>query len=281
VSGLIPWKSALDLGRPVPLTGAMRRAVVLLLLPFAACGGGGGGGTSPSVSAALIDGVSGAAIAGAAVSARPGDSVTVERAGYIRRDTIVPGDNVISLWPSTVDESYVRTLVYSEAALRNRLIRWTSPTIAVPRDLPSDIADQVRPWVTLVPSDTPAVTIVVDPADPAFAPYPPDVIGVTLSQIADADAHFISSRIVFKSEADVRRPGALAHEFGHALGLGHSPRVQDLMFPSTARTTTVFSADERVLLTMMYTHRRPGQVAPDNDQALGPGASGIVHVIAQ
>jgi len=78
-----------------------------------------------------------------------------------------------------------------------------------------------------------------------------------------------------------RRPTALAHEFGHALGLGHSARVQDLMFPSTARTTGVFSADERVLLTMMYIHRRPGQVAPDNDQALGQGASGTVRVIAQ
>ena len=262
----------------------MRRAIgLLLLLPFAGCGGGGGGGggTSPSVSASLVDGASGAAVGGAAVSARPGDSVTVERAGYIRRDTIVPRDNVISLWPNTVNETYVRTLVYSEVALRNRLVRWPSTTITVPRDLPAEIADLVRPWVTLVPSDTPAVTIVVDRADPAFAPYPPEVIGVTLSQIADSDAHFIASRIVFKSDADMRRPSALAHEFGHALGLGHSERVQDLMFPSTARTTTVFSADERVLLTMMYTHRRPGQVAPDNDQALGQGASGIVRVIAQ
>ena len=257
-----------------------RAAALLLLLPFAACGGGGGG-TTPSASAGLVDGVSGAAVAGTAVSARPGDSVTVERAGYIRRDTIVPRDNVISLWPSTVNETYVRTLVYSEAALRNRLVRWPGTTIAVPRDLPPEIAELVRPWVTLVPSDTPAVTIVVDPANPGFARFPPDVIGLTLSQVADSDAHLISSQIVFKSEADVRRPSALAHEFGHALGLGHSPRTQDLMFPSTARTTAVFSADERVLLTMMYTHRRPGQVAPDNDQALGQGASGIVRVIAQ
>ena len=260
----------------------MRRAIgLLLLLPFAGCGGGGGGTTTPSASASLVDGASGAAIAGASVSARPGDSVTVERAGYIRRDTIVPRDNVISLWPNTVNETYVRTLVYSEVALRNRLVRWPSTTISVPRDLPPEIADLVRPWVTLVPSDTPAVTIVVDRANPAFAQFASDVIGVTLSQVADSDAHLISSQIVFKSEADMRRPSALAHEFGHALGLGHSERLQDLMFPSTARTTTVFSVDERVLLTMMYTHRRPGQVAPDNDQALGQGASGIIRVIAQ
>ena len=139
-----------------------RAAALLLLLPFAACGGGGAG-TTPSASAGLVDGVSGAAIAGAAVSARPGDSVTVERTGYIRRDTIVPRDNVISLWPVTVDESFVRTLVYSESALRNRLVRWPGTTITVPRDFPSDISDTLRPWVTLVPSDTPAVTIVIDP----------------------------------------------------------------------------------------------------------------------
>jgi hypothetical protein len=260
---------------------AMRRAIVLLLLlPFVGCGGGGGS-TSPSASVSVVDGATGASITGTTVAARPGDTVTVERAGYLRRDTIVPRDNVIHLWPSTVDETYVRTLVYSEAALRNRLVRWPSTTISVPRDLPADVAELVRPWVTLVPSDTPAVTIVVDPSNPSFARFPADVIGVTLSQVADSDAHIISSQIVFKTEADVRRPGAVAHEFGHVLGLGHSQRVQDLMFPSTARTSLVFSADERVLLTMMYTHRRPGQVAPDNDQALGQAASGIIRLVAQ
>ena len=261
----------------------MRRALaVLILLPLAACGGGGDAGpANPSASVTVVDGVSGAAITTAAVNARPGDAVVVERPGYLRRDTIVPRDNVISLWPNTVDEAYVRALVYSETALRNRLVRWPGTTITVPRDLPAEITELVRPWATLVPSDTPAVTIVVDPTNPRFAALPPDVIGVTLSQIADSDAHFLSSQIVFKSDADRRRPGALAHEFGHALGLGHSERLQDVMFPSTARTSLVFSADERVLLTMMYTHRRPGQVAPDNDQALGQGGSGIVRLITQ
>ena len=49
------------------------------------------------------------------------------------------------------------------------------------------------------------------------------------------------------------------------------------MFPSTARTTSTFSADERVLLTMMHGHRRSGQVPPDNDQALGAASSGSMR----
>jgi hypothetical protein len=258
---------------------AIRLVLLLPLLPLAGCGGGGGS-AAPSASVSVVDGVTGSAASGASVSGRPGDSVTIERAGYLRRDTVVPRDGVVSLWPITVDEAYVRTLVYAESALRNRLVRWPGTTITVPRDFPSDVADAVRPWVTLVPSDTPQVTIMIDASNPAFAPLPPEVIGVTLSQVADADAHFISSQIVFKTEANRRLPGSLAHEFGHALGLNHSARPQDLMFPTTARTTTVFSADERVLLTMMYAHRRPGQIAPDNDQALGQAGTGVIRLIA-
>jgi len=259
---------------------AIRLVLLLPLLPLAGCGGGGGSSTAPSASVSVVDGVTGSAAAGASVAGRPGDSVTIERAGYLRRDTVVPRDGVVSLWPITVDESYVRTLVYAESALRNRLVRWPGTTITVPRDFPSDITDAVRPWVTLVPSDTPQVTIVIDPSNPAFAPQPPEVIGVTLSQVADADAHILSSQIVFKTEANRRLPGSLAHEFGHVLGLNHSARPQDLMFPNTARTTLTFSADERVLLTLMYAHRRPGQIAPDNDQALGQAGTGVIRLIA-
>lgn len=263
----------------------MRRAVcgLLVLLPLG-CGGGGGGGTSaPSnpVALSVIDGVTGAAVAGAPPSARPGDTVAVERAGYLRRDTIVPRDGVLSLWPATVDEAFVRTLVYGEVGARNRLMRWTGTTVPVARDFPADVVEAVRPWVTLTPSDSPALTIAVDPNDSGWAPLAPQAIGFALTQVVDSDAHIISSRLVFRSEAALRLPGSLLHEVGHGLGLSHSARQADLMFPSTARTTTTFSADERVLLTMMYARRRPGQVAPDNDQALGQAGAGRVRTIIQ
>jgi hypothetical protein len=247
----------------------MRRAApVLLLIAVALPGCGGGGSTAPSATVSVVDGVSGAALP-ERVTARPGEAVTVERAGYLRRDTIVPRDGILHLWPVTVDETFVRTLVYSEAPIRNRLTRWPSTTITVARDFPAEIVELVRPWVMLVPSDTPALTIVVDPGNPGFAQFPPDTIAFALRQYSETDARILSAQLVFKSEAGLRQPGSLAHEMGHALGLQHSPRVQDLMFPTTARMTTSFGPDERVLLTMMYAHRRPGQVAPDNDQALG------------
>jgi matrixin len=259
----------------------MRRAActLLVLATIGSLGCGGRSATTPSAGVSVVDGVTGSPIAGAAVSARPGETVTVERAGYLRRDTIVARDGVLSLWPITVDETYVRTLVYSDAAVRNRLSRWPGTSVTAPRDFPAEVTELVRPWVTLVPSDTPALTVTVDASNAGFAQFPPDTIGFALRQISDADARILTAQLVFKSQADLRRPGSLSHEVGHALGLQHSPRREDLMFPTTARTTTTFSADERVLLTMMYAHRRPGQVALDNDQALGQAGTGVIRLI--
>ena len=202
-----------------PAVGVLLLALVAATL--AGCGGSGGGSSAPSGAVSVTDGVTGAAVSDTTVTARPGDPATVQRAGYLRRDTIVARDGILSLWPATVDETYVRTLVYSDALVRNRLSRWPGTTVNVARDFPADVIELVRPWVTLVPSDSPSIIITIDPGNAGFA-----------------------------------------------------------LFPTTARTTPVFSPDERVLLTMMYAHRRPGQVAPDNDQALGTPATGVIRSIA-
>ena len=130
--------------------------------------------------------------------------------------------------------------------------------------------------MTLVSSDAPAVTVGVDPATRDSTSSLPRRSRSRSGRSTNADARILSAQLVFKSETALR--SSIAHEFGHALGLQHSPRPEDLMFPTTARTTTTFSAAEQVLLTMMYTHRRAGQVAPDNDQALGQGATGVVGI---
>ena len=90
---------------------AARVLLLLVSIGIVGCGGGGGSGsgTAPSNTVSVVDGVTGSPIAGVTVTARPGDTATVERAGYLRRDTIVPRDGIISLWPVTVDETFVRT----------------------------------------------------------------------------------------------------------------------------------------------------------------------------
>jgi hypothetical protein len=63
---------------------------------------------------------------------------------------------------------------------------------------------------------------------------------------------------------------------GHVMGLGHSPSTRDVMTPGAGPGTRVaeFQPDEATCLTMMYFHRRAGNVMPDRDPALGTRATG-------
>ena len=254
---------------------------LLVLVPIGPSPAAAAGAAAPPPSAAVsvVDGVTGSPIAGVTVAARPGDTATVERAGYLRRDTIVARDGIISLWPVTVDETFVRTLVYSDAVIRNRLSRWPGTSITVPRDFPAEVAEHVRPWVTLVPSDTPALTVTVDPrtrdSPSSLRRRSPSRSGRSPTPTPASCPRSSSSSRKRTCAGRAASPTSSATRSACSTARG----TQDLMFPTTARATTTFSADERVLLTMMYTHRRPGQVAPDNDQALGQAATGVDPLI--
>ena len=85
---------------------------------------------------------------------------------------------------------------------------------------------------------------------------------------------------MFQSRADItgETPAPLynvaLHELGHVLGLGFSPNPNDVMGNDNRVTQArAFSADERVVLKLMYAYRRPGNTAPDRD----PGVAAAQH----
>ena len=71
------------------------------------------------------------------------------------------------------------------------------------------------------------------------------------------------------------------HELGHAIGLGHSPRVTDVMTPAEGPGTqqSTYQPGEVETLHMSYMHRRPGNFFPDRDAALGAASSATPRTI--
>ena len=115
----------------------------------------------------------------------------------------------------------------------------------------------------------PDIDVRIDPNDPVFTGQ---VVGVTRGT-RFAGGPTIEVSIVMR-ESRWLETRVMLHELGHALGLGHSPRANDLM--ASGGSAGAFTTDERGLLTMMYRHRRPGNQFPDNDQHLA-AASGRIE----
>jgi len=64
-----------------------------------------------------------------------------------------------------------------------------------------------------------------------------------------------------------RDVGVIAHEFGHSLGLYHSTRTEDVMFPGGVGRTA-FTGEEKLLI-FLAKQRRGGNRFPDTDRAAG------------
>jgi len=242
---------------------------------LAGCGGDHGTGpaspstsTPPPGSVALVtlDGITGRPVAAAGLPyGLPGASLELAAPGYLVRRTFVPTDGRIFLWPLTVDEAYVRRIVYETWSFSGvqRLYRWARTALTITPGVPdASIAAIVSTGtVALTASSTAAdIEVRVDPNDP-------DLVGYLGFTRCTTTGYAIDHCTVVLRDSGVLQSTVATHELGHCLGLGHSARPQDLMNPS-ARAAELTS-DERVLLTMMYGRRRPGNTPPDDDQSLG------------
>ena len=99
-------------------------------------------------------------------------------------------------------------------------------------------------------------------------------------------ATIVGARVVFWRRFEIaggpqaQYSNTFLHEMGHVIGLGHSPRVTDVMTPADGPGTSqgAFQPGEVTSLHMSYAHRRPGNYFPDRDPAVSAASSATPRV---
>jgi hypothetical protein len=221
---------------------------------------------------------------------RIGVRVSVTAGGFLTRDQVFDVPEIF-LWPG--DPGYVHEVAYWEFDDGTfRTIRWTAPfTITLDADIANDAAIQAKARevaaeasrhigfpVAVGPGGS--VTIGVDESIE-------DDDAVGQATVSFRGAVISSARIVFWRRFEIAGGPQAAysntflHELGHVIGLGHSPRITDVMTPAEGPGTeeSTYQPGEAQALHMSYAHRRPGNFFPDRDPAVGAALSPTLRTI--
>ena len=277
-----------------------RFAAFALCGALAGCGGGSSSPTQPStptptatppagsVVPVAHDGTTEQPVAAevAPPSPRIGDRVSVTAAGFLTREQIFDVPDIF-LWPG--ESSYTHEVAYTEFTDGTfRTIRWTEPfTITLDGDLADDpaiaakaqeVAAEASRHIGLPVHVGPggAVTIGVDESLESQ-----DAVAQASLFYGGAGAVIRSARIVFWRRFEIAGGPQAAysntflHEMGHVIGLGHSPRITDVMTPAEGPGTSesTYQPGEASCLHMSYAHRRAGNYFPDRDPAVAAASS--------
>jgi hypothetical protein len=229
---------------------------------------------TPVPAASARDGMSEQAVAAEITPAQPGlrTAVTARAPGYLTREALYEGTPLF-LWPS--EESYVRQIVYGDEPPYDRLLRWDTPIRvtadaellgngAVMSKLEEVVAEGRRTtgWDIAIVQTGGNVQVQIDPDQEDSVAY---------AETRYRGPTIVSARMVFWKLPEItgghgsQYRNTLLHEFGHVLGLAHSPEDNDVMIEGQGRGAKVgaYSEHETVVLRMMYRHRRAGNLFPD------------------
>jgi hypothetical protein len=219
-------------------------------------------------------------------------TLSVEASGFLERRALARADR-FSLWPRVsatgLDEETTARLVYNCAAPAcadggeplGRVNQGTV-TLVPSRDLAGDrgalgaIDEAAHLWTAATrgevvfvlgpPSATGTIVdIDVDPADTAIVSR--GAAGVTRRQYSGAA--IVRARITLRSVELARRLPLNVHEIGHAFGLGHSPRLGDVMWSGPELyDARDLSGREKLAVTLML-QRSSGNRYPDTESGVG------------
>jgi hypothetical protein len=224
--------------------------------------------------------------------------VDASASGFLERRTRFRS-SLLSLWPKVsptgLDEEYSARLVYncSEATCPSagqplaRILQ--GPVFVVPSaEIRSDpvareIHEQAAALMTAAtggavtftvaesaPPGAVTVSTWIDPSDPVLLQL--GAAGVARRQI-DSRAAITGATVALRSRELARRLPLVLHELGHTFGLGHSPRIGDVMWngPEIYELAD-FSPRERLAVDLML-QRSPGNRFPDSDDGVLAGSS--------
>lgn len=284
-----------------------RRGAVLGALAFATAACSDGRPASPlatlSQSFVVVSGETGAPVGDASIavgSARfrsdaegrvdlglASGAIEVHAADYLLRETAVPSDRTVTLWPTRPDypDEYVRTLLYKEAATTRDagssapdgpLMRVVSGTVSIALEpgLWSDAGVREahgRAAAVLNEATAGRVRFVAGPSASGDVVFRASVDGSTaaVGALTFRDLRrsaVVGGRIVYANLAAARSERFVAHELGHVLGLQHSARAEDLMyFRAAQEAAAAFTAHERLSIRLLL-QRNAGNRYPDNDR---------------
>jgi hypothetical protein len=218
--------------------------------------------------------------------AEAGASLSVEAAGFLRRDTLIrsSSDTLFTLWPlEGATGEYTAMLVYDVRAQLKRLHATTQrvsvvPNLAFVTTDPTGLAAHeyaaeritaaTAGQVEFVVEERPSGSVVVQSE---LAPDPCPGSWVACFELRLEGGYIVSAVIKISSErtSPDGRPAVILHELGHVFGLNHSPESSTRDVMSAAPTSaTDFSPSEIRSMRMML-QRLAGGVFPDDDTRVG------------